>query len=501
MKKDDTLCHRMLNMVLWLLMGLAFVNALASNNFKVVTKYGLVWMMAGVIIMAVWKYRKAVKNACCLLLDNTRIMVILLIVLGMLQILVFPLICGNILSDAGEVYQGVFAEDKTAITNYLSLWQNNTPLYVYENLIRDLLGMKVISRLTPAVYTVINIINYDLGFLCLALMMRRLYGKRAGFLTMLVSFFTLGLNNQMYQFYTTALSWPATCLGLYLYVWIKDSDSVRERLLLSGIWGMAVSWGYRVRPSSIIYLIAIVLFELLHICRSKEYFIKLGSLCLVMLAGAFLFSGIYRLAARPYQLETNPDKNAGMAQYMAYGITGSGAGTPEVRAQITAAKTTEERSQTAIRIWKDELKKLGIFGYPDFLVKKHLAETGDGTYGLMSPHIEEIYSTNRVINFFQNFWYSQGRFVDLTAFAMQFIYVLFLLAVLVSMKVKTRFSFVLKLSLLGWHGFLLLFEGARTGYTIQAFPVMIPLAALGILHVLYGGEFGKEEKQLEKDSI
>lgn len=504
LEKEDTLCHKALDVLIMLLMGLAFFHALSSDNFKAVTKYGLVWGAAGLVLMAFWRYRKKVRTVCSCFLDHTRLAVILLIVLGILQVLVFSLISGNILSDAGEIYQGVFAEDKTAIRNYLSLWQNNMPIYVYENLVKDILGLTEINQSTSAVYTVINIINYDLGFLCLSLLMKKLYGKKAGILTMYVCFFVLGLNNQMYQFYTTALSWPATCLGLYLYICIKTSDSFKKRLIFGGIWGAAVSCGYQVRPSSIIYLIAIFIFEAMHICRRKEYWLRTGSLCAVMLAGFFLFSGISRLAAMPYRLETDTDKNAVMTQYMAYGITGKGAGTPEVRAEITAAETTGERSQTAVRIWRERLKELGILGYPDFLVKKHLAETQDGTYGLMNPHIEEDYSSNVIVRLFQDFWYSGGRYVDLTAFVMQFVYVLFLLCILIGVRVKTPFSFVLKLSLLGWHAFLLLFEGARTGYTIQAFPVMIPLAVSGILSVLYGENgFGreKEKEQLEKDSV
>lgn len=467
-----------------LLMGLAFFNALASGNFKVITKYGLIWGVLGLGVLAAVRYRQKLKTACDRCMENTRWMVCILAVLGVFQILVFPLISGTILSDAGVVYQGVFSEDKAVITDYLSSCQNNVPIYVYENLIRSILGLKEVNRFTTMIYTVINIINYDIGFVFLSLLMKKLYGKKAGFLTMIVCLLTLGLNNQMYQFYTTALSWPATCLGLYLYVCIKGSDSLKKRLIFGGIWGLAVAWGYLARPSSIIYLIAVVIFEVLHICRRKEYFLKMGSVCVALLVGFLLFSGIYHLAGKPYELELDENKHAVMTQFMAYGITGNGSGTKEVREAINAAETTKERNQVAVQIWKGELKRLGVLGYPDFLVKKHLAETGDGTYGLLNPHIEEVYSSNRVLNFFQNIWYSQGKYVDFTAFAMQLVYVLFLLCTLMSVKVKTQFSFILKLSLLGWHAFLLLFEGARTGYTIQAFPVMIPLAVLGLMAVL-----------------
>lgn len=393
----------------------------------------------------------------------------------------FAPISGLILSDAGYVYTGTFAADKTEIISYLSTWQNNVPLYVYENIIKDIFHLTSISQLTNALYTVINIINYDLGFLFLTFMMKRRYGPAAGMSTLFVCFLVLGLNNQMYQFYTTALSWPATCLGLYLYIRLKEHTSRKIYCLTAFLFGISLCWGYLVRPSSIIYVIAIVIFEIINIRRNKEILMKKAAVCVFVLCGFLAFQTIFQFAGSFYTLPLDESKHAVMAQYLAYGASGDGAGSSEVRAAIADTPDQETRKETAISIWISELKSMGPVGYCRFLIKKHALETRDGTYGLTNPHIEEQYSSNPLIHLLQDIWYSNGRFVAITSVFMQAVYLLLLLGVIVSIRINDPLSFVLKLSLIGWHMFLLIFEGARTGYTIQAFPVMIPLAVLGYL--------------------
>lgn len=410
---------------------------------------------------------------------NSKIIIFLFIVLFFIQISIFSTISNNILSDAGSIFNGVFSSDKTAVINYLSQWQNNFPLYVYESIIKNLFHLSSITKQTTFLYTTINIINYDLGFLFLYLMIRKVYNAEVAFSTLLACFLVLGLNNQMYQFYTTALSWPATCLGLYMYIRIKKSTSWKAYSLYSFIFGLSLSWGYLARPSSIIYAIAIIIFEILQLKEKKHYVYKKITIITFFLCGFLLFNIIFQNISKTYTLPLDETKNAVMTQYLAYGITGEGAGTPEVRSAIENAASTDERSALSLSIWKSELTKMGPLGYLRFLLEKHMTETKDGTYGLINPHIEEVDSQNPIIKFLQDIWYSNGKFVDITATFMQIIYLLLLLGTLFSIRTKDRLSFIFKLSLFGWHLFLLIFEGARTGYTIQAFPVMIPLAVLG----------------------
>ena len=472
------------NIFIFLLFSLAivsaffmFANILLSSGSQ--SFLGIIFLLF--ILLIIFFFKKNCSLNINKLSYNPKIVIIVFLLLFLVQVVMFSSISNNILFDAGSIYNGFFSTDKTDVTNYLSQWQNNFPLYVYENLIKNLFNLKTITKQSHILYTIVNIINYDLGFIFIYLMVKKKYDSKIDIYSLFTCFLVLGLNNQMYQFYTTALSWPATCFGLYLYVQIKDNSSWKACSFFSFIFGLTLAWGYFARPSSIIYFIAIIIFEILHLKDNKLSFPRHVGIAVFLLCGFLSFCITFQFVSKPYELPLNENKNAVMTQYLAYGITGTGAGTPEVRTAIENASSKEVRNEVALSIWKSELKKMGPSGYSRFLLKKHMEETKDGTYGLKNPHIEEHYSSNPLILFLQNIWYSNGKYVNITAILMQFIYLLLLFGVLLSIRSNNNLSFILKLSLLGWHMFLLIFEGARTGYTIQAFPVMIPLAILGFM--------------------
>lgn len=480
-----------LGRVLTVLSGIAILGALTtSDNLQGGERWGLIWLSAGAICVCCYLLRHMLCSLYQWLCSSLIRVFILFGILSLIQIVVFVGIAGAMAYDAGEIFNGVFAEDKSWISFYLSVWQNNIPLYVFEHALASVFGLSG-GIWSVRFFAVLCCLSYDIGFLFLAMGMNRLYGRKVAVATGLLSFVLLGLTNQMYQFYTTALSWPFTCLGIYLYIRLRFSDTGKGRLAECLALGATIVFGYIVRPSSIIYGIALVLIEILRARKSlsgdiRSRWKQIVAMILALICGMAMATGVYSAVRNinTSDLHMDESRNATMAQYLAYGITGDGAGTEEVRERIANTANAAERKQVSMEIWKDQLKKLGPAGYLNFLVKKHVQNTNDGSYRITIPHMEEKYSNNPVKHLLQDFWYSNGRYVHVTMFAMQAIYLLFLGSLAFGVIAhRDCFSTFLMLSLIGWYAFLLLFEGARTGYTIQAFPVMIPLAVLGLQRI------------------
>lgn len=498
---DNTIAERTTSTLSSLLRGamailLVFscVGAVSSQNLRLGGHWGLLWLVLAATVVVCWKTRRKLYAAYCALCGSRPAVITVFCLLVLIQLLVFVPISGVMSSDAGAVFSGAFSNDAGAITDYLSMYQNNMPLYVFERSVGAVFGLGG-GPWTVRFFVVVCCLAYDSGFLMLMLAMGRLFGRRTAVATGLVSFAVLGMTNQMYQFYTTALSWPFTCLGLYLYVVLRVRPVAASMWKLSVLWllfGVTVAFGYIIRPSSIIYCIALVIIEALCLLVRRRADVKrlgwkrilLGGIAVV--CGVGLSAGSYAVAARAQGLHLDENRYSTMSQFLAYGITGEGGGDLDTRRKVAEAGTVAERKAVSIEIWKTRLRDLGVGGYADFLVRKHVLETQDGSFGLLSPHIDERYSDNVAIRFMQNVWYSNGRYVRTTAFCMQVVYLIVLLGALAGVVLsRERFTVFLMLSLLGWHMFLLLFEGARTGYTIQAFPVMIPLAVLGFRSVAW----------------
>lgn len=498
---------KILNGLLAILLGIAIFGAVTSGNLQRSGHWGLLWLTVTLVCACCWLLRRRLYALYGMVCDSRLCIIVLFGVLTLIQVVVFTSISGVMAYDAGEVFNGVFATDKSDTNFYLSVWQNNVPLYVFEHAVSAVFGLDG-GIWSVRFFAVLCCLSYDLGFLLLALGMNKLYGRRVAVATGLLSFAVLGLTNQMYQFYTTALSWPFTCLGIYLYIMFRSVRTLKGQMGICLAFGVTVACGYIVRPSSIIYCIALALIEIVKACGGftavRDNWRRILAGLLAVICGAGLVAGSYTLArdANTRDLHMDENKNATMAQYLAYGITGDGAGTEEVREQVADAPNVAERKQVALSIWKARLQELGPVGYVDFLVKKHVSETRDGSYSLLMPHTEERYSANPVKHLLQDMWYSNGRYVRVTMFCMQVIYLLFLTGAWFGVFVnRERFGTFLVLSLIGWHAFLLLFEGARTGYTVQAFPVMIPLAVLGLRHMVHMAQAVSATNQIRSSMI
>lgn len=463
------------------------MGAIGSTNLRLSAKWGLLWLMAVCTALIICTYGKALVKGYRKWADNTLAVAIFFTVLICLQLAMFVSISGTMRFDAGEVFQGVFAVDKQHISEYLSTWWNNIPIYIYEDSIRSIFGLSGPDIHATRLFVILNCMNYDLGFLFIGLALNKIYDRYIAIAACIIGFLCLGLTNQMYQFYTTGLAWPLTCLGLLLYVYLREQPWRNRKVALSLVFGVLVYMTYLVRPSSVIYIFAIVLVEAARaIKRNREYWLKLSCCVLAALVGIIMsgigYQAVFAFGTR--ELTLDHDDNATMMQYAAYGITGFGAGTEDVRNSIAEAANPQERQRVSFEIWQKRLRELGFTGYANFLVQKHIKETEDGSFGLKSAHIEEKPAGNPIADLLQNIWYSNGKYSNTSTFAMQTIYILVLIGGLASVRKRDSFALMLKISLLGWYCFLLLFEGGRTGYTIQAFPVLIALSSIGWAHVL-----------------
>lgn len=463
-----------------LLLSLTVLGVLSSDNFTASQYWGALWVCSILLVFVGIRYRRSILSGYRALCRKKWLVFACFALLVFVQLCVFTTITGRQLFDAGMVYDGVFNDDKTLINQYLSIWQNNLPMYTAENIIKHVFHLSD-TIIALRIYTVISCLLYDIGFIFIAWSVFLLSGMEAAVLSGLICFGILGLTNQVYQIYSTAFSWPFTCFGIFVYIYLKKAETCgrASKIIGSFCFGMTVTCGYMIRPSSVIYVIAIAMFEFPYFWNYVKNVKTSLFVVLPVIFGICLTVLAYYAVESRQGIVIDETRNATMQQYLAYGITGNGDGDIEIRKRIEGTSSVEERKSLSVQIWLEEIKRKGPVGYTAFLAKKHILNTSDAGMKFTTPHIEEQYSSNKIKHFFQDIYYTDGKYGHLTVYAIQLIYLLVLVGVAYGVLETLPEVHLFCLALVGYWVFLLIFEAGRSVYSIQAFPVLIMMSAIG----------------------
>ncbi|MGA3430648.1 hypothetical protein ACA584_02190 [Lactiplantibacillus plantarum] len=133
------------------------------------------------------------------------------------------------------------------------------------------------------------------------------------------------------------------------------------------------------------------------------------------------------------------------------------------------------------RLLKRQLKKLGPWGYLEFLVKKQRNNTADGTFGWLKEgnffRENQKPSNQGFSNWLKNFIYLYGRHIADFRFVAQLWWLVLLVIIALGFGPRWQLIQLLRLAMIGGFIFLLLFEGGRSRYLIQYLPCLLLLGA------------------------
>ena len=276
------------------------------------------------------------------------------------------------------------------------------------------------------------------------------------------------------------LFFPTAILALYLY---PAKNRVCSAIKWAGI-GFLSWFGYQIKPTIMIVLIAIGIIDFLSACKNKK--LKLLAMRAFFLAGGILLSSFaVSFAYRHFGYEVDPEKTFGPAHFFAMGLNEDSMGiwAAEDVNYSEAVLTAKERTQADLELAKERITKMGIKGLLRQYKRKLLTNFNDGTFAWAQEgnffRIILDTSNEKLAGLIRSFYYTDGSHYKIF---LNFEHAIWLVVMVLTFfscfTEKNKKIAVIMLTLLGFVLYGLLFE-ARARYVYIFSPFFIILAVLG----------------------
>ena len=489
--------YDLLFVVAFLFSSFWLFSAVRSENFsleKIYSKNGASIFLLSVIALTVSylnrnKLKVGLSTVFKFLENNIKA---LFGVMLLFQVVILLFASGLSGYDVYGVYHAAMGDINSQKWIYLQNYPNNLLLFLF---------MKIVHSLT--FLQVLNMIAIDFSIAISYFTAKNLFNKQTAKYSILLFMSSIGFSPWFLNTYSDTFVLPFVSLGIFFLSRYNQSGIAPKYRIMSLLSaGFFSSIAYYLKPSAIIFVIAYFLI----------YIVKQRKLKPLLISFIVFFIGVLVFAI-PFTLYKNNqtyiqfDKNKAfpMTHFLMLGISKNGMyNVPDVRL-TRSAKTAKEKKKVNIDVFKQRLKKLGTLGYVKFLYVKYCKTVRDGTYAwgadgggktgfLVTNNINPSEKLSPFIHsnfgkFLRSFiytdsngkGYANGKNTFFFRFFAQIIYIIMILGILLS-TLKARYDFKvmwLLLSMIGLMAFLLLFEGGRSRYLIQALPVFVILAAYG----------------------
>lgn len=432
------------------------------------------------------------------------ILSIYFILVSIIQFIVLKCLNVNPGWDFGVIYDNALTYAKTGsrtgavYLEYMQLFPNNILVFlimVISIKVFGFIGLAAIDSIH-----LINIIFIDISLLLIYLTVRRLFTNKEAIFSLLITFFFQALFLYTPIVYSDTLSLFVGILFIYLFTFINNKNSKKNILLLIAV-GVLAFIGKSIKITSLIPLIALI------INYFFKYKFKQTTILLVLIAIPFLtlnlaFNKIIVPAGRfafkvndygsyPYThwlmmgVEDPDADNSGRNSYGGYNS--------DDYAKTLSFKNSKEAQKYNIAEYKRRVKKLGFFGYAEFLTRKNVNIWSDGYYfSNVAIGINPTKST-KVRRFIQD---KNTKFYGI--YFNQAVVFSFFIALIVGAYIKLKekkykeIDYV-RLSIIGILVFLTFWE-ARSRYLVNFIPIFI-LIIIEFYSMIYNKYINKSKRR------
>lgn len=466
-----------------------------SNIFLIIIDVAILYMISRIYI----KYREKIDDF--IEANYHKILLIGTIVVFVIQIFVVYHIyfytgwdCRRITDTAEYISKGHIPQNMIARTNYYySTCPNNimlTEIFSKLYFILRLFGLK--NGYQGLI--VIGIVIVDLVALILAKTTKMMTGsKKYAMIAWLIYAVWIAQLPWWVIPYTDTYAIIFPILELQLYLLFQRNEGIRK-WIFALMLGLITCIAYFIKPTTVIVLIAVMIYEFVHMISERKYhsFLIVLLCSIIGFAGA---SGINHAEKRNLSqyIKMDDEKALTMTHYMMMGMNTEHTGTYLRSDRIFSASlpNKEIRKQTNIKVIKKRLKDFGPEGYGKFLGKKTLVNYNSGmmAWGREGNFIrkESKIPKTRITNILRSFYYTDAEhYCVLTSYAQaMWLLVLslgFVGAILTKKNKKIGNYEILLLTIMGITAFTLLFE-ARARYLYIMTPIYIILACYGIKNI------------------
>lgn len=429
-------------------------------------------------------WRSSVK---CFLRHKMFYVIILAIITITWQIIVVQLLSGTSHWDPLNIMTGAM-QGEVHPKLYFSYNPNTLLLMYMEHALWILLSKPDFQALVLTM-NYINIVVLDLAAVLIANVVKNWFGSKY---VPLVVFFTWSLfliTPWVALTYTDDYAFFLTALNIWIAMYYQLARHNWQKIVCAGGLGLSLTISYLMKPSLIIFFIALSLVVFLRVFNKERQYITKKTIITSVIVSLLCAGSIYT----GYQLYTNNQKVAIVdtklahpaTHFMAMGITGSGRYNKEDVLLDESIKSPQKRQAANIELIQQRFSALGPANYVKFLITKQVSDTSDASYGWGNDGVFLVVNNiqNKGLNkslprqLFTNDGMAKTTSWEYR-FTVQLIWTVALFFMLFAANLKSWRSQLLKYGVVGGMVFLLLFEGGRSRYLIQFLPMFLILAAV-----------------------
>jgi|GEM_PF-3454908 len=372
--------------------------------------------------------------------------------------------------------------------DYFAQFPNNSFLMLCFAFLFRVCNFFGVTNYMPALIGV-NVLVVDITIVFSVLCAKKMFGnKTAGLYAILLMGF-LGLHRGIVLPYSDTFCMPFPILCLFLYLHLPEKGI--KRFLMIG--GMALSFviGYKIKPQTVILIVALGLAAVCYRKPSRKRLKKVAltgfcfflTSCITLTCLDLL---IDRSTAPHISQKLKAEREIPFTHFLMMGLNDETQGffSGSDYTATLSYPTKSGKIQFNLQEIRRRLQAFGISGYGSFLFQKSKAIYADGN---MDMWIREPFSQNDALcTGIRSFLYQSG---ENYAFYKQFLQAMWIilfgfmiLPILFHPAKNTDFLLVvLRLAVLSLAAFLLLFEGGPR-YLFHQMPFFCMLAAWGMLH-------------------
>jgi len=471
--------------VLWVLSSIQSRNLLMRNSYGYL---GLLLILCYVVISYGFRWRLRPKIEKCLnvVYERKYVAIIVLFLFQIFLIFATQTVPGF---DMGILIRGAIGEEN--LTYYLNWYPNNVLLYMFIRLLVIIFG----SVWFLPVLLILNAIAINVTILGLIEIANNLEVKIKQQYLFAFGIFFMGVMPWVLIPYTDTFVLPFVTLGMLAIVKLQKGENY---VLWGIVLGLAIAITYQLKPSAVIFVIAIVILKILKVIQEKKINLKL---ILVILGTSVSMLSLVRFASDVLlYAELDPNNAFPPTHWMMMGLAGNGEFNEDDFLLTRFTEGRDARIAMHLQEIRSRLNEMGVDGYASFIMRKFYFTFEDGTFGWGNEG-RFLYSTNpefgitspffvnfrnlRISRIFQYFIFSDSEGIRYLRFLSSIPYLVFVAGIAVSTftkPLKKELDLInwLQLSIIGSVAFLMLFEAGRSRYLIQFFPQMAILSVIGL---------------------
>ena len=361
---------------------------------------------------------------------------------------------------------------------YISTYPNNFLLFLFEKGVWILFNKPSIEKLT-LILALFNIILVDISLLLSGKVIKRFFNTFTNGIYQFLSLSLLVLSPWISVPYSDIWGYFLSSVTIFLVISLFYVEKKWQKITFSLLTGLTFSTSYFMKPSLIIFYIAVAIVLVVTLISKKKQF-DILSISTILLSALILTVSFSAYRKNNSIINIDDKQTFSMMHFAAMGTTQRGGYNAADVKKDRAIKDPDKREQRDIKVYKKRLKSFNKFAnYQRFIIQKQPYNTADGTFTWGNSGNLDLYYPKD--NFPQRL-FSTKRIVQknrLYTLFVQIVWTLSLIFILFTMGNKRLFVQIIKYTVVGFFLFLLIFEGGRSRYLIQFLPFLILLSSIG----------------------